>query len=288
MIALSVHKVTKSFPLGLVFENINWEIQLGRKIGFLGINGVGKTTLLRVMAGDLEADSGAVTRARGIRVGRLRQIPDRRLQESLFDYTAGGRTDLISAKRKIDELSARLAESPENHRLAESMGEAQHEYEIGGGFDLEYRTGVILTGLGFEKKDYAKSLDRFSGGERTRAELARILMADDEVILLDEPTNHLDLAAIEWLEEFIIKSPKAVVFVTHDRLFLDTNAKSRKLPALRISSPAISPARKPSKPNHAEKCWAKWSGRKNQPASRTKCGSTSNPGFPATGMCSRS
>jgi len=226
MIALSLHKVAKSFPSGLVFSQINWEVQLGRKIGFQGVNGVGKTTLLRIMAGDLEADSGTVTRARGVRVGRLGQIPRRDAEETLFDYTAGGRPDLISLKQRIDVLSAKLAHSPDDRRLAETLGQCQHDYESRGGFELEYRTDLTLTGLGFGKDDYTKALDRFSGGERTRAELARLLLADDEVILLDEPTNHLDLAAIEWLEQFIIQSDKAVVFVTHDRVFLDRVADS--------------------------------------------------------------
>jgi len=226
MIAPSLHKVSKSYPWGLLFKDISWEIQLGQKIGFLGVNGIGKTSLLRIMAGDLHADSGTVTYARGIRVGRLRQIPDRRLEEKLFDYAAGGRSDLIGLKQKIEELSAQLAEAPEDQKLAETLGRYQNEYETGGGFELEHRAGFTLTGLGFSREEYGKPLDEFSGGERTRAELARLLLADDEVILLDEPTNHLDLAAIEWLEDFIIKSNKAVIFVTHDRVFLDRVAES--------------------------------------------------------------
>ncbi len=221
MIALSLHKVAKSFPIGSLFADISWEIQLGQKIGFLGINGIGKTSLLKIMAGDLEVDSGTVTRARGIRIGRLRQIPDRRLTETLFTYVAGGRADLLALKENIDEVSAKLTESPAESRLTEMLGQYQHDYEALGGFALEHRTGLTLSGLGFAKKEFAKPLNTFSGGERTRAELARLLLADDEVILLDEPTNHLDLAAIEWLEEFIIKSPKAVIFVTHDRVFLN-------------------------------------------------------------------
>lgn len=226
MIALALHKVAKSFPIGSLFTNINWEIQLGQKVGFLGVNGIGKTTLLKIMAGDLEADSGTVTRARGIRVGRLHQIPDRRLTETLFHYVAGGRADLIALKQNLDEVTARLAESPAEPRLAEMLGQYQHDYEALGGFELEHRAGLTLNGLGFAKAEFAKPLNTFSGGERTRAELARLLLADDEVILLDEPTNHLDLTAIEWLEEFVVKSPKAIVFVTHDRVFLQRVADS--------------------------------------------------------------
>jgi ATP-binding cassette subfamily F protein 3 len=226
MIALSLHKVAKSFPIGSLFSGINWEIQVGEKIGFLGINGIGKTTLLKIMSGDLEADAGTVTWARGIRVGRLQQIPDRRLTESLFDYAIGGRADLLALKKKIDDVSVQLAEAPEDVRLAAALGEFQQDYDTLGGFELEHRAGLTLDGLGFSKAEYAKPLNVFSGGERTRAELGRLLLADDEVILLDEPTNHLDLAAIEWLEDFIIKSPKAVVFVTHDRVFLNRVAGS--------------------------------------------------------------
>ena len=221
MIALSLHRVSKSFPSGPLFSDISWEIQLGQKIGFIGANGVGKTTLLGIMAGDIELDSGTVTRTRSIRIGRLQQIPDRRLEETLGMYVAGARADLLSLHTKIEHIAARLAESPDDPDLAATLGQSQHDFEAGGGFELEHRVDLTLAGLGFAPEDRGKSLARFSGGERTRAELARLLLADDDVILLDEPTNHLDLAAIEWLEEFILKSAKAVIFVTHDRVFLN-------------------------------------------------------------------
>jgi len=221
MIALSLHKIAKSYPIGQLFNEVSWEIHTGQKIGFLGVNGIGKTTLLKIMSGDLEPDAGTVTRARGIRIGRLQQIPDRRLTETLFDYAAGGRADVLTLKNKIDDVSGRLAESPDDAELAATLGQFQHDYEALGGFELEHHAGLALEGLGFAENDFSKSLNAFSGGERTRAELVRLLLADDEVLLLDEPTNHLDLAAIECLEEFILKSPKAVVFVTHDRVFLN-------------------------------------------------------------------
>ncbi len=226
MIALALHNVAKSFPSGPLFSNINWEIQPGQKIGFLGTNGVGKTTLLRIMSGELPVDSGTLTRARGVRVGRLRQIPDRRLTETLFAYVAGGRGDLLGRKEAIARTQAQLAEAPADEGLIDVLGKQQHEYEVLGGFELEHEVDRTLTGLGFANDEYGKPLTDFSGGERTRAELARLLLADYEVILLDEPTNHLDLTAIEWLEEFITKSNKAVVFVTHDRVFLDRVATS--------------------------------------------------------------
>ena len=225
MIAISLHRVSKGFPSGPLFSELSWEIQLGQKIGFVGANGVGKTTLLGIMAGDVEPDRGTVTRARGIRVGRLQQIPDRRLADTLADYVAGARADLLVLKRKIDDIAARLAETPDDHDLAAMLGQCQYDFEAAGGFELQHRVGLTLAGLGLPPDEHSKSLARLSGGERTRAELARLLLADDDAILLDEPTNHLDLAAIEWLEDYIIKSAKAVVFVTHDRVFLDRVAE---------------------------------------------------------------
>ncbi len=226
MILLALHKVAKEFPDGEVFSNITWEIKTGDKIGLLGINGVGKTTLLRIMAGDLEADQGAITRGRGVKIGRLRQIPDLRLTERLFDYVAEGRRDILDLRTAIDEVTTQLAADPDNADLTDKLGQYQHHYEAVGGFELEHRVGTTLSGLGFTVGEFKKSLATFSGGERTRAELARVLLADDDVLLLDEPTNHLDLQSIEWLEEFITKSEKAVIFVTHDRVFLDNVAQS--------------------------------------------------------------
>jgi ATP-binding cassette subfamily F protein 3 len=150
----------------------------------------------------------------------LRQIPDRRLEEKLFDYAAGGRSDLIGLKQKIEQLSAQLAEVPEDHKLAETLGRYQNEYETGGGFELEHRAGLTLTGLGFSRDEYDKPLNEFSGGERTRAELARLLMADDEVILLDEPTNHLDLEMRLALSTALQGFEGAMLIVSHDRYLL--------------------------------------------------------------------
>ncbi len=226
MILLSVHNVAKEFPDGQVFADISWEIKSGDKFGLLGINGVGKTTLLRIMAGDLEPDEGTVTRGRGVKVGWLQQIPDLRLSERLFDYVAEGRRDILAQRQAIADISTQLAADPGNAALTQKLGQYQHEYEAAGGFALEHQVGVTLSGLGFTEDEYKKSLATFSGGERTRAELARVLLADDDVLLLDEPTNHLDLQSIEWLEEFIGKSNKAVIFVTHDRVFLDRVAQT--------------------------------------------------------------
>ena len=206
-----------------VFQGVNCTISRGDRIGLIGPNGEGKTTLLRILAGELEPSAGEVHRKRGLTIGYLPQEPPPAGDKTLWEDMLEAFSDLIAEERKLAELEARMADP--DPRVAEAALEAyarrQHEFELKGGYDYPVRIRQTLTGLGFKPELFDQPLAQLSGGQRTRALLAKILLRQPELLLLDEPTNHLDLAAIEWLENTLLKWDGAMVVVSHDRYFLD-------------------------------------------------------------------
>ncbi len=221
MILLALHNITKGFPNGDVLKGVDWEIKSGEKIAFLGRNGSGKSTLLGVISGRVAADSGTRTLGRGVRIIEMGQIPDRDDDTSLFDYLVAAREDLTMLRQRVAELSDAVAESPHDLELQTRLGTAQADLENAGGYQLEQQVQTVLTGLGFSRFQWQQPLSLFSGGERTRIELGRLLLTPSDLWLLDEPTNHLDIPAVEWLEEFLAKSPVACLLVSHDRVLLE-------------------------------------------------------------------
>jgi len=210
-----------------VLSGASLSVEAGEKIGLVGRNGVGKTTLLEILAGRSEADSGSVERVGGARVGVTSQ--------SLYAGECGRisvEEEIISAfeplmrrERELEELEARLAEDPSSS-LLERYGRLQGEFERDGGYDYRARAASTLSGLGFAPEDWRRPVGTFSGGEQSRIALARLLLEEPDLVLLDEPTNHLDLGAIEWLENFVKGAKSAVLVVSHDRYFLDAVAGS--------------------------------------------------------------
>jgi ATP-binding cassette subfamily F protein 3 len=221
MILVALHRITKGYPLGEVLRGVDWEIKSSEKIALLGRNGSGKSTLLGVLCGRTEPDSGNRTLGRGTRIVEMGQIPDRDTDELLFDYMVAARGDLQLLQQRIDDLAHDLEQSPHDTELQERLGTAQAELEASGGYELEHQIERVLTGLGFRSHQWRQPLARFSGGERTRIELGRLLLTPADLWLLDEPTNHLDIPAVEWLEEFLADSPVACVLVSHDRVLLE-------------------------------------------------------------------
>lgn len=221
MILLTLHGIEKSYPTGPVLSGIDWQIKSGEKIALLGKNGTGKSTLLAIASARMEADRGERTIGRGVTIGTLDQIPDRNVDTSLFDYVIAARSDILDLRRRIEALANSVSEYPDRMELQTRLDAAQAELERIGGYDLERSVEIIIGGLGFTTAQYGHRVDHLSGGERTRVELARLLLKPVDLLLLDEPTNHLDIAAVEWLEEFLSDSHAAVVLVTHDRVFLE-------------------------------------------------------------------
>jgi ATP-binding cassette subfamily F protein 3 len=221
MILLSANGITKEFPTGDVLTGISWEIKSGEKIALLGKNGSGKTTLLGVLSGRITPDTGTITTGRGVRIAEMGQIPERGVADALFEYVIGARADILELRQQVAELSRLIEQSPGDTILQERLGSAQATLEHLGSYDLERNVEAILQGLGFARSQWDQLVDNFSGGERTRIELARLLLAPADLLLLDEPTNHLDIPAVEWLEQFLIDAECAVILVSHDRVFLE-------------------------------------------------------------------
>ncbi len=220
---LSTSELSKYFGADEIFADVTLEVHAGDHIALVGANGTGKSTLLRVLVGQLEPDSGQVARARGVRIGYLPQMPDFAPDGTLWQAMTAVFADLVQMGETLRLLEQRMADPDEAVR-AEAMaqyGTLLETYEHRGGFTYEARIAQVLGGLGFHPDEFHRPMGQFSGGERTRALLARLLLEEPDLLLLDEPTNHLDIEGITWLEQTLREWPGAFIVVAHDRAFLD-------------------------------------------------------------------
>ncbi|MBI2945038.1 MAG: ABC-F family ATP-binding cassette domain-containing protein [Candidatus Wallbacteria bacterium] len=208
-----------------LFDGAELRILSGDRLGLVGPNGIGKTTLLRMIAGEDFPDAGQVQLEGKRTVGYLPQEAVRPSSRPLLEEVtahAGGLKALEAKMRAMEEdIHGAAGDEALTARLTEEYGRLQHHFEALRGYDLEFEAGRVLTGLGFKAGDFGKSVDTFSGGWRMRAELARLLLAAPDLLLLDEPTNHLDLASLEWLEEFLFSYDGGILLISHDRPFLN-------------------------------------------------------------------
>jgi ATPase subunit of ABC transporter with duplicated ATPase domains len=215
---LAARSVSKSYGAAVVLDGVSLTISPSRRIGLIGPNGVGKSTLLRILAGEEQPDSGAVARMPpSLTVGYLPQEPDARPDETLLGYLAR-RTGVAEAGRALDELAARLEHDPS---VAGAYGEALELYLALGGDGFEARAGAVCAELGLRANRLGLPVEHLSGGEAARSALAGILLARFDILLLDEPTNNLDFAGLDRLEEFMAGLPGGAAIVSHDRAFLD-------------------------------------------------------------------
>ncbi len=223
MSLLTARNLAMSFGPLDVFQGVNCVISRGDRIGLIGPNGEGKTTLLRILAGELEPTAGEVYRKRGLTIGYLPQDPPPPGDKTLWEDMLEVFSDLLAEERKLAALEARMADpDPQVAQAAlEQYARRQQAFELQGGYEYPTRIRQTLTGLGFRPEMFDQPLAQLSGGQRTRALLAKILLRQPELLLLDEPTNHLDLTAIEWLENTLLTWHGAMVVVSHDRYFLD-------------------------------------------------------------------
>lgn len=221
MSLITVSSLSKSFGAEDIFSNISFSVAKGARLALVGPNGIGKTTLLRILAGHEEPSTGTVTRARNLRVGYLSQEADFELKGTLWDVCLEPFADLVRMQSELEKLEADMSDPAKRDDALERYGTLQHTFEQRGGYLYPVRIKQVVTGLGFDQDDLQMSLDHLSGGQRTRAHLARLLLSSPDLLLLDEPTNHLDISAVEWLEGYLSQWEGAAVIVSHDRYFLD-------------------------------------------------------------------
>ena len=224
MSILTFSNLTQSYGDFDVFVGINAAIPNDGKIGLVGPNGVGKTTLLRILAGLDAASAGSVTLSRGTRLGYLRQEAMDAFSErenTVHDEMLTVFKDLKQKEAELRDLEHRMADGDDSDALLERYSAAQEQFERAGGYDYEVRIRQVLQGLGFGSDDLQTPLSHLSGGQKTRALLGRLLLERPDLLILDEPTNHLDVEAIEWLEGVLRLWDGALLIVSHDRYFLD-------------------------------------------------------------------
>lgn len=221
MSLISVTNLSKSFGAADIFSGVTFSLARRARLALVGANGVGKTTLLRILIGLDEPSSGTVNRARNLRLGYLPQEADFEIDGTLWQACLEIFTPLLRQQEELHRLEAMMADPACQNNVLERYGKLQHEFEARGGYTYPMRIQQVLTGLGFSSADYHIPVDHLSGGQRTRAYLARLLLSDPDLLLLDEPTNHLDMAAVEWLENYLNQWEGAALIVSHDRYFLD-------------------------------------------------------------------
>jgi len=204
-----------------IFADLSFQIAHGDKIALVGANGVGKTTLLRIIAGLEAPSSGRLQVARGIRIGYLSQKADMQSERTLYQEMLEAFAHLRAQQERLRRLEEEMADPDRRTKAMERYGELLHLFELAGGYTYEQEIRRVLMGLGFEKEDFEQPIALLSGGQRTRAQLAKLLLSNHNLLLLDEPTNHLDLEATQWLEEYLSQWKGALIVVAHDRYFLD-------------------------------------------------------------------
>ncbi len=221
MSLIAVDSLSKSFGAEDLFHGVTFSIARGARFALVGPNGIGKTTLLRIVMGLEEPSSGTVIRAKSLRVGYLPQEADFQLEGTVWDACMSVFGELLRQQGELARLEAEMSDPAKREQALERYGPLQEDFERRGGYTFQTHIKQVLTGLGFAPADFNLSLDHLSGGQRTRAYLARLLLSDPDLLLLDEPTNHLDIAAVEWLEGYLSQWEGAALIVSHDRYFLD-------------------------------------------------------------------
>lgn len=223
---LNIHNLSISFGGEYLFEEISFRLNTGDRVGLIGKNGAGKSTMLKILSKEQEPDSGELAMDKEVKIGFLKQDIDFIQGRTVLEEAYEAFTEIKKIEREIDEINAQLAErtdyeSESYSALITELSDLTQHYEILGGYNYQGETERVLQGLGFSREDFNRLTDTFSGGWRMRIELAKLLLQNNDILLLDEPTNHLDIESIIWLENFLKSYSGVVVIVSHDKMFLD-------------------------------------------------------------------
>jgi len=221
MSLITVSSLSKSYGPTDIFSGVSFTVSKGARMAIVGPNGIGKTTLMRILVGVDEATSGTVSRSRGVRIGYLSQEADFQMTGTLWEACESVFSHFKDVQEELHRLEGLMSDPAQLEEAMERYGKLQEDFERHGGYTYMTKIRQVLTGLGFSEADYQLDLDHLSGGQRTRGFLARLLLEDPDLLLLDEPTNHLDIAAVEWLEGYLSQWEGAAVIISHDRFFLD-------------------------------------------------------------------
>lgn len=227
MIVLSCNSLNKSFGIDTILENVSFTVNEGDKVGIIGVNGTGKTTLFKVLSGIYGYDSGDIYLGKGVEIGYLEQNTNFHSEGTIFEEVLEVFNDLIEMESYLRSLEVKIAEessNPNSNELEKIMNEYSNKLEKFSelnGYGYKSEAKGVLKGLGFSDDDMDKKISILSGGEKTRVLLAKLLLKNPSLLLLDEPTNHLDSDAIEWLEVFLKQYKGTVILISHDRYFLD-------------------------------------------------------------------
>ncbi|WP_296149880.1 ATP-binding cassette domain-containing protein [uncultured Flavobacterium sp.] len=223
---LNIHNLSVSFGGTYLFEEVTFRMGAGDRVGLVGKNGAGKSTMLKILAKDFAPDSGSIATEKEVRIGFLRQDIDFEQGRTVLEEAYEAFTDIKIVEKKLEEINHQLVtrtdyESEEYSQIIEDLSDYTHRFDLLGGYNYVGDTEKILLGLGFKREDFNNQTETFSGGWRMRIELAKLLLQANDILLLDEPTNHLDIESIIWLESFLRNYPGVVVIVSHDKMFLD-------------------------------------------------------------------
>ncbi len=223
---LNIHNLSISFGGETLFDEITFRLGAGDRVGLIGKNGAGKSTMLKILSGEQEANTGQIAKDKELKIGFLKQDIDFIQGRTVQEEAQQAFEEIKAIEKKMEFINEQLTtrtdyESEAYMDLIHDLSEITHQYEIIGGYNYQGETEKVLTGLGFERNTFDKLTETFSGGWRMRIELAKLLLQSNDILLLDEPTNHLDIESIIWLESFLTNYPGCVIIVSHDKMFLD-------------------------------------------------------------------
>ncbi|MFT5513225.1 MAG: ATP-binding cassette subfamily F protein 3 [Bacteroidia bacterium] len=219
---IALNDISYEFGGNYLYKNANWHIKPRERIGLIGKNGTGKTTLLRLITGEYELREGTLSKTKTLKIGYLHQeMSETAVDLSIVDVAMQAFADVIEAELEMNAIYKRMESEEVTEELLDRLGHLQEEFERNNGYQIKSLTEEILEGLGFKSSDLVRPLKEFSGGWRMRVILARMLLEQPDLLMLDEPTNHLDLPSIEWLEAYLQTYQGTVIVVSHDKFFLN-------------------------------------------------------------------